>query len=114
MRLISDKLIANQEEKIEAFRARRVIRITAPKEKSNIIVQEVYKVLQTIRHLDVDLNVLLPGQGCVESNEIRTADENYGDFMIDELSRLTETKITRLSDNQVSYETPVTYGAGFC
>jgi hypothetical protein len=100
--LISDKLIANQEEKIEAFRARRVIRITAPKEKSSIIVQEIQNVLQNIRHLDVDLNVLLPGQGGMRASETRTADEIYGDFMIDELSRLTETQISRLPRNQVS------------
>lgn len=76
-------------------------------------MQEIQKVLQNIRHLDIDLSVLLPGQGSGETNETTTADGIYGDFMIDKLSLLTETQITRISRNQVSYEMLITHRTGF-
>ena len=102
MNVVSEKLIANQEEKIEAFRSRGVIRITAPKEKSDIIVQEIRNVLQNTRCLKVDLNVLLPGRYDRKTKAAKTAGEIYGDSLIHELSRLTETQILRLPNNQVS------------
>lgn len=102
LKVISNEFIANQEEKIEAFRSRGVVRITATKEKSENIFQAIRAALRDIRSLTVDLNPLIPSiqspkAGAKSPNEV-ILDESS----ITELARLTETHIARLSDNQVS------------
>lgn len=89
LRQISKKLIVNQDEKIEAFRSRGVVRVTAPKEKAEIVVNEIIQALHNVRRQTVDLNVLL-------------RDGKDGDLVastLKELSRLTETHIRRLPGN---------------
>lgn len=98
--MISDKLIASQEEKIEAFRSRSVVRITAAKEKSEVIIQEIQDMLQGVRSLTIDLNAL---DSELKGQEVSSrSDAAIDDSVINELAQLTETHITRLPNNQVS------------
>jgi hypothetical protein len=100
LRIISEKLIINQEEKIEAFRSRSVIRITAVKEKATFILQEIQQVLKGSRRLDVDLKRILP-QRRNTSKSGKQVDTTLGQAAIAEIARLTDTEIRVLPDNQV-------------
>lgn len=103
LRVISNKLIASQGEKIETFRSRGVIRVTAAKERSEIIVQEIHNMLQSVRYLEVDLDVLKPesqGPNLVARN---LHENTYSDSVIEELAQVTETQIAWLPNNTVSF-----------
>jgi hypothetical protein len=102
LRLISNKLIASQDEKIEAFRSRGVVRVTAAKEKSESIVHKIQDMLQGIRHLEVDLNALNPKLQGPKFVDQKLDEATYNESVIDELAQLTETQITRLPNNLVS------------
>jgi hypothetical protein len=78
------------------------VRITATKDKSEIIVQEIQATLQGICSLTVDLNALnseLTGPKFGAESSGKAA---YDESMINELAQLTETHIERLPNNQVS------------
>lgn len=102
LKVISDKLISSQEEKIEAFRSRSVVRITATKDKSEAIVQEIQAMLQGVRSLIVDLNALKPGLKGPEFGAESSGKVAYDESVINELAQLTETHIIQLPNNQVS------------
>jgi len=77
------------------------VRITATKEKSEMIVQEIQATLQDVRSLTVDLNALNPELTGPKFDAESSGKAVYDD-VINELAQLTETHIERLPDNQVS------------
>lgn len=88
-------LIPSLNENIEVFRSRRIIRVTLLKDKCENVVQEILRALGTIHHLEVDIGVL--NQGAIARTKGRGIIE---DGAITELARVTETEITRLSNQK--------------
>jgi hypothetical protein len=79
-----------------------VVRITATKDKSEAIVQEIQATLQCVRSITVDLNALeseLKGPKLGAESSSKAA---YDESVVNELAQLTETHIIRLPNNQVS------------
>jgi hypothetical protein len=91
-------LVSGSNENIEVFRSRSIIRVTSSKHKCGNLVREIQRVLRTICHLRVDINIL--NQGAAASTT-KKKPEAIGLGVIAELSRVTETKITKLLDGKV-------------
>jgi ABC-type uncharacterized transport system ATPase component len=78
------------------------VRITATKDKSETIVQEIQDKLQGVRCLTIDLNVLKSELKGPKFGAESSSNAAYDEPVINELAHLTETHITRLPNNQVS------------
>jgi hypothetical protein len=91
-------LVSGSNENIEVFRSRSIIRVTSSKHKCNNVVQEIQRVLRTTRHLEVDIGIL---NRCATSSIAKKRPEIIDHEVIAELSRVTETKITKLRDGKV-------------
>jgi hypothetical protein len=78
------------------------VRITAAKDKSETIVQEIQATLQGVHSVTVDLNALNSGLTGPKFGTESSGKTAYDESVINELAQLTETHITRLPNNQVS------------
>ncbi|OBT85795.1 hypothetical protein VE02_06038 [Pseudogymnoascus sp. 03VT05] len=98
LQTISDELIRADEEKIEIFRSRRAIRVTATKAKAKIISEGIRTTLEGVHRLEVSLTGLKkPGrkvQGVEETDE-------FGEPVLAELARLTNTEVMRVSKDKL-------------
>ncbi|OBT68384.1 hypothetical protein VE03_02910 [Pseudogymnoascus sp. 23342-1-I1] len=98
LQTISDELIQADEEKIEIFRSRRAIRITATKTKAKIIAEGIRTTLEGVHRIEVPLTGLKkPGRKVKEAGE---ADE-FGEPVLAELARLTNTEVVRSSKDKL-------------
>lgn len=96
--MVSDNLISTEDEKIEAFRSRSVIRITAAKVKATHILQAIQEELGKFCSIEVDLAPFSPGP---QTNVSKSAKDLIGDADIAELGRISATEIRKLKDNKV-------------
>lgn len=78
------------------------MRITATKEKSEAIVQEIQATLRSICSLIIDLNALISGPKGSRNGAESPGEAAYDECLINELAKLTDTHIKRLPNNQVS------------
>ncbi|ELR03187.1 hypothetical protein VC83_02309 [Pseudogymnoascus destructans] len=98
LQTISDELIRADEEKIEIFRSRRAIRVTATKAKAKIISEGIRSTLEGMHRIEVPLTGLKkPGR---KVKEIEEADE-FGEPVLAELARLTNTEVMRASKDKL-------------
>jgi len=78
------------------------VRITATKDKSETIVQEIQATLHGVRSLTVDLNAMRSELKGPKFGAESFGKATYDESLINELAQLTETHITRLPNNQAS------------
>jgi len=101
---INSAHLPQENEMLEAFRSRGVIRVTTFHAKKPFIVETVEEALKQIRREELSLgDLLLPGPKKPKSRRLdRWADRNFDDTTLDELSRLTNTTIVRGPKKTVS------------
>lgn len=98
---ISVRLIEGAGEQVEIFKTRRVIRITATKDRAAIIAEEIRKFLRSMHRIEVDLSALVETKPS-HTNKIKTNNlGQYNALAMEDLARITETNITRLSNDKV-------------
>ena len=89
LKKISDALVTTENEKIEAYRARDVIRITGTPKQANRIARAIENVLANIRTYKVSLK------------ELKRDGAEFSNAVYEELERLTNSEVTRLSKDSV-------------
>lgn len=87
-------------EKIEASRSRGVIRITAPQKRAEVLISEIEKVVQHIKHDRIGLRELTSSTSAEEQNSL------LDPVMHMWLGKLSETEINALSDTEVLIPKP--------
>jgi hypothetical protein len=106
LKRISQQLISSDYEKIEAYKSRGVIRITAGRKQAARISNTIVDALKNVSVVEVDLYPLMqlmPGPLAVVK---RKFPGEYGDSVIAELCRLTKTEAVWIADNKVSFLWP--------
>lgn len=97
---ISAQSILNEDEQIEVFRSRHVIRITATKHKATSIVKEINGVLNNIKYIELDLNVLSPAPGILDERKKGTS-VKLNQAVLAELHSLTGAEMDQLQNGKV-------------
>jgi len=88
--------------RIEGYRERHTLRITTTKAISESIVQEIERVLGSIRRVQINLGVLLPpGPGPRWQRLKNWSSTNYDAAMLNELGNLTKTDIKLIPQKKV-------------
>lgn len=89
--------LSHEDEKLEAFRKRSVIRVTAPHVKKPFIVQEIESALRRARSVTISLADLVPrSSDKVESRRVaRWVDRNIDPATLQTLGNLTHTSIVQ-------------------
>ncbi|KFY22404.1 hypothetical protein V493_06617 [Pseudogymnoascus sp. VKM F-4281 (FW-2241)] len=99
LQAISDEFIQADEEKIEIFRWRRAIRITATKAKAKIIARGIRTTLEGVHRIEVPLAGLKKaGRKVKEAEEV----DEFGEPVLAELAKLTNTEVVRASKDKLS------------
>lgn len=101
---IHSEHLQQEEEKLEAFRTRSVIRVTGPRIKKPFIVQEVESALKRVRRESVVLASLVPPgpDKLLQRRVDRWADRNLDAATLQVLERLTNTSIVQQQKSVVS------------
>ncbi|KAI9732045.1 MAG: hypothetical protein M1818_007640 [Claussenomyces sp. TS43310] len=99
---ISARSLLSEDEQIEVFRSRHVIRITATKDKALNIVTEVREVLRNIRHLELDMEALPPSQSTSLKYKKTRDDMALKNTVLAELRNLTGAEINQLPRNKAT------------
>lgn len=99
--MISDEFLGDQDERIEAFRSRQVIRVTATHEKCKRVVEEIQRILLNVHHIELDMSVLSGYSRGPISKSKKRYQNLFPDSMLAELAQLTETEIGHLPNNKV-------------
>lgn len=89
LKKISDALVTTENEKIEAYRARDVVRITGTPKQANRIARAIENVLANIRTYKVSLK------------ELKGDSAEFNNAVYEELERLTNSEVTRLSKDSI-------------
>ena len=96
--------LRHEDEKLEAFRKRSVIRVTASHVKKPFIVQEIESALRRARSVTIPLADLVPrSSDKVESRRVaRWVDRNIDPATLRTLGNLTNTSIVQQDKKTVS------------
>jgi hypothetical protein len=98
--LIASEYINGEDERIDGFRSKHTIRITATRQKSEVIISEIEQVVQNIRREDIYLGDLMqPGHNWQQLR--KWADAQFNSTTIKHLSRMTNTEIDELPKKRV-------------
>lgn len=91
-------------ENLEAFRLRGVIRVTGPHVKKPFIVQEFEDALKRVRRVTIPLADLVPrGPKKLAHRSVdRWVERNFDDTTLQSLARLTNTNIIQQPKKEVS------------
>lgn len=98
--------IVLDDEKLEIFRSRSVIRITTTNVKRNAIVEAFEKLLETIQVEHFPLGAFIPSNSVhIRQKELRSlersVDRHFDSRTLQELSELTHTSIVKQSKERV-------------
>ncbi|CZT12376.1 uncharacterized protein RCO7_09075 [Rhynchosporium graminicola] len=99
---IHSEHLSQENERLEAFRKRSVIRVTAPHVKKRLIVHEVEAALKRVRRTTIPLVNLISNPNPSHNTQrsaVRWANKIYDLATIKELARLTNTSIFEQQDN---------------
>lgn len=103
LKTVSDELIQTDEEKIEVFRSRHAIRITATKAKAQTITQGIRSTLEGVHRIEVPLEPLKAlargTKGPFEGDEF----DEFGGPVLAELARLTNSEVVETSKDKVRF-----------
>ncbi|KAH7409633.1 mitochondrial inner-membrane-bound regulator-domain-containing protein [Cadophora sp. MPI-SDFR-AT-0126] len=96
--------LRHEDEKLEAFRKRSVIRVTAPHVKKPFIVQEIESALNRARTVTISLADLVPqGPDKVQNRRVaRWVDRNFDPATLQTLGSLTNTSIVQQQKNMLT------------
>lgn len=89
LKKISDALVTTENEKVEAYRTRDVVRITGTPKQANRIARAIENVLANIRTYKVSLK------------ELKRDGAEFNNAVYEELERLTNSEVTRLSKDSI-------------
>ena len=101
---IHETYLILENEKLEAFRSRNVLRVTTSHAKMDMVIQAVQQTLETIRIEKFDLGALAPSQLFIDTKPTRIrnwAKTHFDAAALEVLSQLTKTSITKPSKSQV-------------
>jgi hypothetical protein len=97
---INEEYLDQEGERLEVFRTRRAIRVTAAQSKKDRIVHAVEELLNTIRIEEISLRALIPSSktfiGKKEFHRLeKSVDKHFDDVTLQELAQMTETSIVK-------------------
>jgi len=106
-RIRTDHLIL-EGENLEAFTSRDVIRVTTTHAKKDLLVKAVEEAVRTVQKRKVALASLYPTSLVMPTsgNLRRWIRKNFDDDLLQELSRMSGTSISRKPNHKVSGCTP--------
>ena len=106
-RIRNDHLIL-EGENLEAFTSRDVIRVTTTHAKKDLLVKAVEEAVRTVHKRKVALGSLYPTSlGPPTANKLRRwARKNFDDDLLQELSRMSGTSLSRKANQKVSKYSP--------
>ncbi|KAH8811406.1 mitochondrial inner-membrane-bound regulator-domain-containing protein [Xylogone sp. PMI_703] len=99
--VISEEYITDEQEKIEAFKSRGVIRITTTRQKADNIIEQLEEKLHSIQRLEVPFGNLVPAANKDDTKQLEKWIRTNIEDVLPELSRLTRTDIARLPGNKL-------------
>ncbi|KAL2069311.1 hypothetical protein VTL71DRAFT_15649 [Oculimacula yallundae] len=103
--LVHSEHLSQEDERLEAFRKRGVIRVTAPQVKKRLIVQEIEGALHRVRRTTLHLAALKPwwGYGSISSRSVgKWIEKTFDSATLEELERLTNTSIIELEKHRLA------------
>lgn len=103
LKVISDSLIQTDEERIEAFRSRRSIRITATKEQAEEIAKAIRGAVENMHRIIIPL---MPLKRLAAGSKIALKSPDKDEFsesVLAELTKLTNAEVAKVSEDEVRY-----------
>jgi hypothetical protein len=101
LKVISDSLIQTDEERIEAFRSRRSIRITATREQAKDIAKAIRSAVKNMHRITIPL---MPLKRLAAGSKAALKSPDKGEFnesVLAELTKLTNAEVAKASENEV-------------
>jgi hypothetical protein len=100
----------DREERLEIFRSndskrsRNAIRITSTRTKCHFVLQEIEQALKGIHRIQLPLKALMPQPKQGEQSDVKKWAKTYfGESVIKELARLTNTEIRKTAGCSVCF-----------
>ncbi len=106
-RIRTDHLIL-EGENLEAFTSRDIIRVTTTHAKKDLLVKAVEEAVKSVQKRKIALSSLYPASlGTPTVSKLRKwARKNFDDDLLQELSRMSGTSISRKANSKVSGLSP--------
>jgi hypothetical protein len=97
---INEEYLDQEGERLEVFRTRRAIRVTAAQSKKDRVVHAMEELLNTIRIGEISLRALIPSSktfiGKKEFHRLeKSVDKHFDDVTLQELAQMTDTSIAK-------------------
>ena len=98
--LLHGEYLAHEDEAMEVFPSRGTIRITTMRHKMDIVISILARDLDSIKREPINLGTLFPKMA-KGRDFMAWQDQNFNDDVLQELSQITNTEISRISKNTV-------------
>lgn len=98
--LLHGEYLAHEDEAMEVFPSRGIIRVTTMRHKLEIVVDLLARDLDLIQREPIFLGALFPKMAKARDFEAWQA-RTFSDSILQELSHITSTEISRISKNMV-------------